>query len=198
MGNVRFFTLVAGIALPTRCTAALLVWAFSTRWALYVCNGGLLPGRPCPAGVLLAAEPTGVETAVAPPSWCRIGVGLTLPFFGAEAFGLQVIGKAALSRGGTEFLQQVSQVRMGPGLWLIGVGLLLVAAATILLASAVWKAGLKPRWAGLPLALGFVVYIPQLQGAPVFQPIRIVVALLITAGCVLVALGMLSRDHAVR
>jgi len=122
---------------------------------------------------------------------CWAGAGLTLPFFGAEAFGLQVIGEAALRQNSLEVLGMVNQVRFGPGLAFIGAGLLLVAAAMILLAVAVWKAGLKPRWGGLPLALGFLVYMPQLQGSPAFQPVRIVVALIIAAGCALVARGML-------
>ena len=129
---------------------------------------------------------------------CWVGVGLTLPFFGAEAFGLQVIGEKALDLSSMDILRMANQVRFGPGLWFISAGLLLVAAAAILLATAVWKAGMRPRWGGFPLAFGFVVYIPQLRGAPVFQPIRIVVGLIITAGCVLIARGILSEAKAVK
>jgi hypothetical protein len=129
---------------------------------------------------------------------CWVGVGLTLPFFGAEAFGLQVIGKTALDLSSMDILRMANQVRFGPGLWFISAGLLLIAAATILLATAFWKAGMRPRWGGLPLAIGFVVYIPQLQGAPVFQPIRIAVGLIITVGCVLIARGILSEGKAVK
>jgi len=183
-------------------TAASAAGGFaSARWVLaHVCGmAGFILLALGFLGAYLRLQQTGVERrSFLALLLCWIGVGLTLPFFGAEAFGLQVIGKAALGQSGTEFLQQVSQVRGGPGLWLIGAGLLLAAAAAIILATAIWKAGLKPRWGGLPLALGFVVYIPQLQGAPVFQPIRIVVALIITAGCVLVALGILSQGRAVR
>jgi hypothetical protein len=124
---------------------------------------------------------------------CWVGAGLTLPFFGAESFGLQVIGRAAQAQGSMETLQMANQVRFGPGLWFIGAGLLLVAAAGILLATAIWKAGLKPRWGGIPLAAGLAVYIPQLQGATFFQPIRIVVALVILAGCVLISWGILRK-----
>jgi hypothetical protein len=123
---------------------------------------------------------------------CWVGVGLTLPFFGAESFGLQVIGRTAQAQGSMEILSMANQVRFGPGLGFIGVGLLLVAAAAIVLATAVWKSSLKPRWGGIPLAVGLGVYIPQLQGAPFFQPIRIVVALIILAGCVLIVRGLLQ------
>jgi hypothetical protein len=128
---------------------------------------------------------------------CWVGAGLTLPFFGAETFGLRVIGQTAQAQDSMDILRMANQVRFGPGLGFIGVGLLLVAAATILLATAVWKSGMKPRWGGIPLAVGFVVYLPQLQGAPFFQPIRIVVALIILAGCVLIASGVLSEGYTV-
>lgn len=119
-----------------------------------------------------------------------VGSGLTLPFFGAEAFGLQVIGHTAFTQNSTHLLSLVNLIRFGPGLFFIGAGLLLIAIAAIVLATAVWKSGILPKWSALPLAIGLVVYMPQLQGAPLFQPIRIAVGLLIAAGCVWMAAGM--------
>jgi hypothetical protein len=124
-------------------------------------------------------------------SW--VGTGLTLPFFGAEAFSLQVIGEAAVNQNNPALIPLVNQVRFGPGIILITTGLILVAAATILLASAIWRSNVLPRWSGVPLAMGFAVYIPQLQGDPSFQPIRIVVGLVIALGCGWIAWGMLKR-----
>jgi len=118
------------------------------------------------------------------------GSGLTLPFFGAEAFGLQVIGHTAFTQNSTHLLSLVNLVRFGPGLLFIGAGLLLIAIAAIVLATAVWKSGILSKWSGVPLAIGLVVYMPQLQGAPLFQPIRIAVGLLIAAGCAWIAAGM--------
>lgn len=123
-----------------------------------------------------------------------IGAGLTLPFFGAEAFSLQVIGRAALNQNSTALLPLVNQVRFGPGIFFIGVGLILIAIATILLAAAAWKSGSFPRWSGVPLAVGFVVYIPLLQGAPIFQPIRIVDGILIAASAIWIAWAMVKRN----
>lgn len=122
-------------------------------------------------------------------SW--IGTGLTLPFFGAEAFGLQVIGRRALSQNSAAVLSMVNEVRFGTGILFIFVGLLGVAAAAIILASAIWKSETLPRGSGIPLAVGIGVYIPQLQGAAVFQPIRIAVGLLIAAGGIWLAVGLL-------
>jgi hypothetical protein len=171
----------------------------SASWILaHACGmaGFILLGLGLP-GVYLRLQPTGAERlgfAALLLYWA--GAGLTLPFFGAESFGLQVIGKSALSQNSLEVLGLANQVRFGPGLGFIGAGLLLVAAAMILLSIAVWKGGLRPRWAGLPLAFGFLAYMPTLQGAPAFQIIRIVLALVITAGCLLVARGILVRGAA--
>jgi hypothetical protein len=76
-------------------------------------------------------------------SW--IGAGLTLPFFGAEAFGLQVIGRAVVDRNDPTLIPLVNSIRFGPGLVFIGTGLLLVGVASIMLASAVWKSGILPK-----------------------------------------------------
>ncbi len=125
-----------------------------------------------------------------------IGAGLTLPFFGAEAFSLQVIGRAAAQQGSQSLLSMVNEVRLGPGLFFIGVGLTLVAVATVLLAVAAWRTRALPRWAATLLALGFVVYIPQLQGGPGFQLIRVLVSLVILAGCIGLAVSLLRSSRA--
>lgn len=124
-------------------------------------------------------------------SW--IGCGLTLPFFGAEAFSLQVIGRAALQKNDATLLPLINQVRFGPGLYFIGLGLLTLAAGTVILSTSIWKSGLLPKWSGVPLAVAFLVYIPQLQGAPLFQPIRIVVALVILSGCIWIGMSLLRE-----
>jgi hypothetical protein len=124
-------------------------------------------------------------------SW--VGVGLTLPFFGAEAFSLQVIGRAAADQSNAALIPLVNQVRFGPGIMFVLTGLVLVAVATIIMASVVWKSVILPKWSGVPLAIGFTIYIPQLQGDPVFQPIRIAVGLVILFGCSWLAWGMASR-----
>jgi hypothetical protein len=122
---------------------------------------------------------------------CLLGAGLTLPFFGAEAFGLQVIGSAAVNQNNTALIPLVNQLRFGPGIAFIISGLLCVAAATIVMAAVVWKSQALPKWSGISLAAGFAVYIPQLQGDPTFQVIRIGVEILILIGCCWLAWGMI-------
>jgi hypothetical protein len=124
---------------------------------------------------------------------CLVGTGLTLPFFGAEAFGLQVIGSAAVNQNNTDLIPLVNQLRFGPGIALIISGLICVAAATIVMAAIVWRSQALPKWSGIPLAAGFAVYIPQLQGDPTFQVVRIGVGILILFGCCWLAWGMVRR-----
>ncbi len=125
-------------------------------------------------------------------SW--IGAGLTLPFFGAEAFGLQVIGQAAVAQNNPALIPLVNSVRFGPGIIFAISGLLLVGVAAIVLASAIWKSVILPKWSGIPLAIGLALYIPQLQGNPLIQAIRIGDGLLIAFGCAWIAKGISRRD----
>jgi len=123
-----------------------------------------------------------------------IGAALTLPFFGAEAFSLQVIGRTVVAQNNFALLPVVNEVRFGPGIFFIGLGLLTLAACTVVLAVAIWRSRILSRWSGIPLAAGFVVYIPQLQGSPGFQPVRVVVGLIIAAGCIWVATTILRQE----
>jgi hypothetical protein len=118
-------------------------------------------------------------------SW--IGVGLTLPFYGAEVFGLHAIGQAALNQNNPAVLDLANQVRFGPGFYVIITGLLLLAVGGIFVAVAIWKSQLLPKWSGVPFALGFVLYIPQYVAT---QPVRVAHGLLIFAGCLWIAVGM--------
>jgi hypothetical protein len=118
-------------------------------------------------------------------SW--IGVGLTLPYYGAEVFGLHAIGQEAVRQHSSALLALADTVRFGPGFIVIIVGLLLLAVGAILVAIAVWQSGTLSRWSGIPLALGFVLYLPQFLGT---QPIRVAHGLAVALGCIWIAFGM--------
>jgi hypothetical protein len=120
-----------------------------------------------------------------------IGVGLTLPFYGGEAFGLHAIGQEAVRQQNAALVGLANVVRSGPGLVMILVGLLLLAIGAIMVAMAVWKSGRYSRWSGIPFALGFVLYIPQYAGT---QPIRVAHGLLIAVGCMWLVAGLWQRD----
>jgi hypothetical protein len=118
-----------------------------------------------------------------------LGIGLTLPFYGGEAFGLHAIGQEALRQHSAALVSLASMIRGEPQLLMFMVGLLLIAVSTSFVAAAAWKSGTLPRWGGIPLAVAFALYIPQFFGA---QPIRVAHGLLVAAGCLWLASGLWS------
>lgn len=116
-----------------------------------------------------------------------IGVGLTLPFYGGEAFGLHAIGQEALRQQNAALVSLTVVIRGEPQLLMFTAGLLLIAISAIIVATAVWKSGTLAKWSGIPFALGFALYLPQFFGT---QPIRVAHGLLVTAGCLWIAVGL--------
>lgn len=113
-----------------------------------------------------------------------LGIGLTLPFYGGEAFGLHAIGQEALRQHSAALVGLAPVIRGEPELLMFMVGLLLLAISTILAAIAVWKSVALRRWSGIPLAVAFVLYIPQFFGT---QPIRVAHGFLVLVGCLWLA-----------
>ena len=113
-----------------------------------------------------------------------VGAGLTLPFYGAEAFGLHAIGSAALREQSTTILAISGDVRGGVGLVIFLVGLLILAVGAVSAAIAVWRSEFLPKWSGVPLAVGFALFIPQFFLA---QPLRVTHGALVALGCILIA-----------
>lgn len=109
------------------------------------------------------------------------GIGFTLPFYGGEAYGLHAIGQEALRQQNADILSLAGDVRSGPGLIMFSVGLLLLGAAAIFTAVAIWRSGKYQKWSGIPFAVGFALYIPQFFGN---QPLRIAHGFLVAVGCV--------------
>jgi len=122
-------------------------------------------------------------------SW--IGVGLVLPFYGAEVFGLHAIGQEALKENNGSLTSLASSVRGEPGIEFILVGLALLGIGITLSAIAVWRSGMFARWAGIPLAVGFALYIPQYV-AP--QYLRVAHGLMIAVACLVIA-QQLQRER---
>ncbi len=120
-------------------------------------------------------------------SW--IGVGLTLPFYGAEVFGLHAIGQAALKQNNAGLVSLAGDVRGEPGIWFIITGLILLGAGIVVFAVAIWRSSVLIKWAGIPLAVGFALYIPQYT-AP--QALRVAHGLLVTLACGLIAWNVFS------
>jgi hypothetical protein len=136
-------------------------------------------------GIYLRLQTTGAEKLALTglvTSWT--GVGLVLPFYGAEVFGLHAIGQEALKESNGALISLASSVRGEPGLTFILTGLVLLGIGIVVSAIAVWRSGVLAKWVGIPLAVGFALYIPQYT-AP--QYLRVAHGLLITVACLLIA-----------
>ncbi|MDI9936653.1 hypothetical protein R1X32_37780 [Rhodococcus opacus] len=121
-------------------------------------------------------------------SW--IGTGLTLPYYGAETFALHALGGSGLDEGAVTTLAE--SVRMGAAqATLFAAGLLLVAVGASAAAVAIARSRLLAGWAGIPMAVGFALFIPQFY---VDAPLRIGHGVLIGFGCAVVALGVLRSQ----
>ncbi|MFC7645771.1 hypothetical protein ACFQX6_38010 [Streptosporangium lutulentum] len=77
-------------------------------------------------------------------------------------------------------MELTEAVRFNPiAITVFGAGLVSLAVGSILAAVAVWRSGILPRWSGVPIAIGFALFIPQFFGTPAM---RIAHGVLITAG----------------
>ena len=135
-----------------------------------------------------AAEGIGLWTLVAG----LLAVGLILPFYGGEAFGLHAIGAEALRQHSLALVGLAGVVRSGPELIMFLIGLLLLAASGIMAAVAIWRSRTFAKWSGVAFAVGFALYIPQFFGN---QPIRVAHGLLVTVGCLWIAAGMWQESR---
>ncbi|MEV0315587.1 hypothetical protein [Nonomuraea fuscirosea] len=109
-----------------------------------------------------------------------IGAGLTLPYYGAEDFGLNVIARRSLRDGAPALMELAEEFRYGPvAVTMFAGGLVLLGVGTVMAALAIWRSGTLRRWSGVPLALGFALFIPQFFGP---YPLRVAHGALILVG----------------
>ncbi|MEV4112568.1 hypothetical protein [Nonomuraea sp. NPDC049695] len=126
-----------------------------------------------------------------------VGAGLTLPYYGAEDFGLNVIAQRSLRDQAPALMELAQEFRYGPvAVTMFAAGLLLLGVGTIMAAVSVWRSGTLPKWSGTALALGFALFIPQFFGP---YPLRIAHGVLIMIGglwlaAALVTAGMRARS----
>ncbi|MFE3292068.1 hypothetical protein [Rhodococcus sp. NPDC059234] len=125
-----------------------------------------------------------------------VGVGLTLPYYGAEDFALHSVAIRALGDGSPDLLDLVVQVRGGgTQMTMFASGLVLVAAGAVTAAVAIWRSGVLARWSGIPLAVGFALFVPQFFGPPW---VRVAHGVVLAAGALWLAAELLRprRDAA--
>jgi hypothetical protein len=129
------------------------------------------------------AEPLAYAALV---TWL-IGAGLTLPYYGAEDFGLNAIARKAAGQQ-FDLLDLVKTVRFSPvPTTTFLLGLLGLGTAAILAAVAVWRSGTLARYSGVAFAVGFALFIPQFYGPPA---VRIAHGVLVGLGCAWVAVSL--------
>jgi hypothetical protein len=123
--------------------------------------------------------------------WTWIGVGFTLPYYGAETFGLHELGKEALRRNNTDLLVTLTNaIRFGEGAIFFGIGLVAIAVGTILFAIAVWHSGTVNKWGAVFLMVAFVLYLPQFYTSHL---VRSGHGLLVLVGCWYLAWSILQQ-----
>lgn len=120
--------------------------------------------------------------AAAVTAW--VGAGLTLPYYGAEDFGLHALAHAEVP----DLLAVVEEVRFNPvAATVFVVGLLALGVGAVLAAVAVARSGRLHRWSAVPFAAGFALFIPQFYLPPAA---RIAHGVLVAAGCVWLAVSL--------
>lgn len=124
------------------------------------------------------------------------GVGLTLPYYGTEVFGVREAAAQALrEHDATLLVRMTDAIRYQPAaITMFGVGLAALGAGAVLAAVAIARSGLWSRWCALPMAAGFALFIPQFFTS---APIRIAHGVLIAAGCLWLAAELAVRRPAV-
>jgi hypothetical protein len=128
-----------------------------------------------------ASRPLATATVI---TW--IGAGLTLPYYGAEDFALHAI--AGPKGRGSDLLALVDAVRNQPlAITTFGIGLVLLAIGSVLVAIAVWRSGVLPRWSAILFATGFVLFLPQFY-AP--AGVRIAHGVLVAIGSIVLAAAL--------
>jgi hypothetical protein len=115
-------------------------------------------------------------------SW--IAAGLVLPYYGAEDFGLHAIAGKHVNG----LLDVITAVRYQPlAITIFGAGLIALAVGGVLAAVAVWRSGVLPRYSGVLVAVGTVLFLPQFFGPPAF---RIGHGVVFGAGLVILAVAL--------
>ena len=117
-----------------------------------------------------------------------IGAGLTVPYYGAEDFGLNAVAGQAAEGRPLDLLGLVDAVRFSPvAATMFALGLLSLAVGAIVAASAIWRSGVLPRYSGVPFAAGFALFFPQFYTPPA---VRIGHGVLVAVGLAWLAVAL--------
>jgi hypothetical protein len=109
-----------------------------------------------------------------------VGAGLTLPFYGAETYALNAIASLVAEGGDHDLLVLKDAIQNSPlAITTFAIGLILLAIGGVVAAVAIWRSNVLPRYSGVPLAVGFSLFLPQFFTP---APVRISHGVLMAAG----------------
>ncbi|MFV0460271.1 MAG: hypothetical protein ACK5MT_16030 [Actinomycetales bacterium] len=117
-----------------------------------------------------------------------LAVALLLPYYGAEAFALNVAGRHAVAVGDVTALEALVGFRFAPvELVTFGMGLLALAMVGGRLILGAWASGTLGRTGGILAGLGLLTYLPQFFTP---MPVRIAHGVVLGTGLCLLAWTM--------
>lgn len=116
-----------------------------------------------------------------------VAVALLLPYYGAETYGLNAVGRHATSLDQPGLLAIADSFRYEPvAVTTFGLGLLALALVGGRLAHGSWRAGARARAGALVAGVGLATYLPQFFAPP---EVRVAHGLVLGLGLLLVASG---------
>lgn len=124
-------------------------------------------------------------------TWAWLAVALLLPYYGAEAYGLQSVAQYALDESNPDVLAIADSFRYAAvPVTLFSLGFVALAVAGVQLARGLWSCGTLLRTGGLLAALGLATYLPQFFVGPAG---RVGHGVVLGLGLLLVAYGQRRR-----
>jgi hypothetical protein len=125
-----------------------------------------------------------------------IGVGLTLPYYGAEDFGLHAMARRAAAGESFDLVAMVDEFRFAPvAATTFALGLITLGVAAVLVAVAVWRSGTLARYGGIAFAVAFALFVPQFYTP---AAVRVGHGVLVAVGCVWLAATLWRASPAPR
>jgi len=114
-----------------------------------------------------------------------VGIGLTLPYYGAEDFGLHAMARRVAAGESFDLVAMADEFRFAPvAATTFALGLITLGVAAVLVAVAVWRSGTLARSGGIAFAVAFGLFVPQFYTP---AAVRIGHGVLVAVGCVWLA-----------
>lgn len=120
-----------------------------------------------------------------------VAVALLLPYYGAEAYGLNALGRHVSATGDVGALEIADSFRYAPfemTTFALGLGALALVGGNLLIGP--WREGGAARWGGLLAGAGLLTYLPQFFGS---AEVRVAHGAVLAVGLLLTAATLRPR-----